>query len=411
MGRTLPSAWCSFIPGSLLSSIANFDGLSPDIRESAKRTIDEGDEVLNKAEALDETALQHVGTPKPLNRLIYDSNHEAVLPGDPWTLQELQQLRPTSYAKILYDIIGQIYEFFKTEFDYTLFDDQQCTIAVTMHYGKNYMNAHWTGRRVILGSGYEGLLDGFRYAKDVIVHELTHGIIMRSSRLQNFGETGALNEHLADVFGVLYNHYLENETFPSDVDAATLPWSIGEELWSFENYRWMSQMDMGEQKPSTNPSSPSFSRAGFDKWKFRKLNLPKYVRSFADPTSTNPAQPIDYRDFEKVTYDNGGVHLNSGIPNYAFYTAAVTAIGPTWQGIGKVWFCAMTERNLQPNCTFATFAAFTIAYAARDQSWLVEPIRKGWETVKVAPMEIDGIEKLLSVPKKTYVPASGSDQM
>ena len=127
---------------------------------------------------------------------------------------------------------------------------------------------------------------------------------------------------------------------------------------------------------------------------------PPYMRSIAMPNYSNPSQPASFKNYQKLPIDeeNGGAHKNCGIPNHAFFTAAVTANGPPWEGVGKVWFSAMTNRKLGAECTFARFAAFTMAYAKRDYPQLVEPIAKGWKTVgvDVVPNILKVVEGLLS---------------
>ncbi|HEY0143866.1 MAG TPA: M4 family metallopeptidase, partial [Thermoanaerobaculia bacterium] len=56
--------------------------------------------------------------------------------------------------------------------------------------------------------------------------------------------------------------------------------------------------------------------------------------------------------------DNGGVHINSGILNHAFYRAAMAIGGKTWHVLGKIWYVALTER-LTPEADFADFARAT----------------------------------------------------
>ena len=110
-----------------------------------------------------------------------------------------------------------------------------------------------------------------------------------------------------------------------------------------------------------------------------------YLRSFENPKLSNPPQPVRYRDYEALPYDNGGVHHNSGIPNRAFHKAATAARGPAWDGVGRVWFHAMTDPKLHPNSKFADFAALTIAWADAKYPHLKDSIVGGWNSVGVVP--------------------------
>lgn len=119
---------------------------------------------------------------------------------------------------------------------------------------------------------------------------------------------------------------------------------------------------------------------------FKKL--PRCLRSFSDPTSTIPAQPIHINEYSELKTDSGGVHHNSGIGNYAFYNAAMDAGGPPLNGVGQVWFRAMIDETLGENCDFPRFAACTVAYVARHFSHLVDSVKKGWDIVGVTPDEV-----------------------
>ena len=84
---------------------------------------------------------------------------------------------------------------------------------------------------------------------------------------------------------------------------------------------------------------------------------------------------IDTRD------DNGGVHLNSGIPNRAFHLAATAIGGSSWSGAGAIWYAALTGDAVGPDTDFAGFAAATVAAAGEH----ADAVRQAWETVGVTP--------------------------
>ncbi|MEZ0539964.1 M4 family metallopeptidase [Fibrella arboris] len=144
--------------------------------------------------------------------------------------------------------------------------------------GKGMDNAYWNGEYMMYGNGDVGFkpLAG---SLDVAGHEMSHGVIQNSANLVYDGQSGALNESFADVFGVLI-----------DRD----DWTIGEEV----------------VKAAYFPSGA--------------------LRSMANPNqggkSDNGYQPKTMTQYVSTTEDNGGVHINSGIPNYAFYQIA-TATG------------------------------------------------------------------------------------
>ncbi|MBL30239.1 MAG: hypothetical protein CMC81_03215 [Flavobacteriaceae bacterium] len=152
---------------------------------------------------------------------------------------------------------------------------------------KDFDNAYWNGRAMFYGNGdlaFKPLSGGL----DVVAHELTHGIIQYTASLIYQNESGALNESFADIFGVMI-----------DRD----DWTLGEDI-------------------------------------IKSLDYFPYglMRSFEDPTLGN--QPAHYDDIYNGEDDNGGVHINSGIPNKAFYLIA--------QDIGKdkaelIYYCALTN--------------------------------------------------------------------
>ena len=72
------------------------------------------------------------------------------------------------------------------------------------------------------------------------------------------------------------------------------------------------------------------------------------------------------RDFVDTQADNGGVHINSGIPNRAFYLAAVALEAPAWESVAPVWYAAMRDDALSRESDFAAFAALTVAHARRQ---------------------------------------------
>jgi Zn-dependent metalloprotease len=74
-------------------------------------------------------------------------------------------------------------------------------------------------------------------------------------------------------------------------------------------------------------------------------------------------QPAHIKDYLRTTGDNGGVHTNSGIPNHAFYLAAVGLGGNAWEQAGRVWYTALTGGALPSTATFAQFAQLTVTTA------------------------------------------------
>lgn len=98
------------------------------------------------------------------------------------------------------------------------------------------------------------------------------------------------------------------------------------------------------------------------------------------------SQPADMDHYVRTVKDNGGVHINSGIPNYAFYVTATTLGGKAWQAPGKLWYAALSDDRTKPNTTFARFVATTLRLAGSlygSTSTESDAVRAGWEAVKV----------------------------
>ena len=78
------------------------------------------------------------------------------------------------------------------------------------------------------------------------------------------------------------------------------------------------------------------------------------------------------------------MHINSGIPNHAFYLAATALGGAAWEVAGRVWYDTLVSGGLKPDADFATFAAATVQAAqARFGTAEVLAVRSAWDAVGV----------------------------
>ncbi len=97
-------------------------------------------------------------------------------------------------------------------------------------------------------------------------------------------------------------------------------------------------------------------------------------------------QPATMDDYQVMTGDNGGVHVNSGIPNHAFYRAAEALGGHAWDRAGLVWYETLRDPRLVPNASFRTFARLTLSASRRLYGRASEEeaaVRAAWRAVKV----------------------------
>ena len=81
-----------------------------------------------------------------------------------------------------------------------------------------------------------------------------------------------------------------------------------------------------------------------------------------------------------------GVHINSGIPNRAFYLAATAFGGDPWDRAGKIWYDTVckNENGLRKRATFKQFAEITCKVAQELYDLDVRnKVREAWKTVGV----------------------------
>jgi Zn-dependent metalloprotease len=197
-----------------------------------------------------------------------------------------------------------------------------------VHFEQDYDNAFWNGRQMVFGDGDGVLFNRFTIALDVIGHELTHGVTEREAGLIYFGQPGALNESISDVFGSLVKQYQAQET------ADKADWLIGEGLLA----------------------------SGINGVALRSMSDPG--SAYDDPAlGGKDPQPGDMSGYVVTSSDNGGVHLNSGIPNHAFYLAATELGGNAWDQVGHIWYWTLRSRWLPRGASFQTFARLSTAIA------------------------------------------------
>ena len=128
--------------------------------------------------------------------------------------------------------------------------------------------------------------------------------------------------------------------------------------------------------------------------------------AYDDPALGKDPQPAHMDDYVRTIDDNGGVHINSGIPNHAFYLAATAIGGNAWDRAGRIWYAALTGPGISADCDFATFAGLTVD-AARSEFGEASPeadaVETAWRQVGVlgeagAPGRRDGAPGRVVVP-------------
>lgn len=190
-----------------------------------------------------------------------------------------------------------------------------------------FTNAFWYYFCMVFGNAKDNPTGRIKplTSMDVCCHELTHGLISNTVDLEYRGESGALNESIADIFGTFLEFYVN---CPEDAP----DWTMGEQF----NY---------------------------------------IIRSFENPKKYQ--QPTTYKgeywaNTSDENNDNGGVHTNSGVTNYCCYLSVVgngtyvndagkkvdLSIMPcvNYNDFIKLLFAMLSNKKITTTCTFKQFA-------------------------------------------------------
>jgi Zn-dependent metalloprotease len=233
---------------------------------------------------------------------------------------------------------------FAEVYDRDSYDGKGHPVSLTVHYGRDYANAFWDGTQLVFGDGDGRVFERFTKPVDVLGHEFTHAVTEHTAALVYENQPGALNESMSDVFAACLKQRLLGQ------EAGDADWLIGEGLF----------------------------RPGVQARALRDMAAPG--TAYDDPVLGKDPQVGHLDDYVETTDDNGGVHLNSGIPNRAFQLAATEIGGRAWEGAGRIWYAALTGDRVGADTDFAGFAAATIA-AAGDHA---DAVRGAWQEVGVA---------------------------
>ena len=251
------------------------------------------------------------------SRTIYDAGHVVALPG---TLVRNENDPPTADSAVnqVHSHLGTTYDFYRDVYRRNSLDDQGLRLDGTVHYGRDFMNAFWDGQQMVFGDGDGVVFTGFTGCVDIVAHELTHGVVQFTANLEYRGQSGALNESFADVFGSLVKQHSLGQT------AAQADWLIGAGLLG----------------PSINGKA------------LRSMAAPG--TAYDDPRLGRDPQPAHLSSYVSLPEDElgdmGGVHINSGIPNKAFHLLATDLGGNAWGVAGQIWYATLLQ--LWPTAQF-----------------------------------------------------------
>jgi Zn-dependent metalloprotease len=281
-------------------------------------------------------------------RKVYDEHNTTDLPGD-IVRNEDDPASGDIAINEAYDGAGATYDFYKDVFDRNSIDDKGLCIVSSVHYDQSYDNAFWDGKQMVYGDGDGDLFTSFTHCIDVIGHELTHGVTQYEADLVYNNQPGALNESFSDVMGILVKQRVLGQT------ADKADWLIGEGLFT-PKVKGVALRSMKE--PGT---------------------------AYDDPVIGKDSQPGNMKGYVKTNDDSGGVHTNSGIPNHAFYLAAVAIGGNAWEKAGKIWYITLRDR-LRPTSQFKDAAKATVQVAGdlfKAGSAEQNAVKKAWADVGI----------------------------
>lgn len=224
-------------------------------------------------------------------------------------------------------------------------------VSSRVHFGSNYNNAFWYQNRMSYGDGNGSSFSPLT-TLDIAGHEMTHGVVQYSSNLTYANESGALNESMADVFGAMVESYARGGVVNGDT------WKIGEQAYT----------------PGTAGDA------------LRYMDNPHLA---GNGGYTSNDDPDHYSERYTGTGDSGGVHINSGIANHAFYLAAnggthhlsgVAVTGMGTSDAARIWYRALTvymtsgtnfsgARTAMLNAATDLFGSGSTQYTRTQTAW------------------------------------------
>jgi Zn-dependent metalloprotease len=353
-----PNSIYCILPTYLLLRIAEY-GTSRQ-RILARRTILASEKIRERRRGMIELASIMAAAPAAVaagaakQRTVYDAQNGTKLPG----VQVRKEGDPPVSDPAVneaYDGSGTTYDLYYDIYNRNSIDNKGLKLDSTVHYQKGYDNAFWNGQQMVYGDGDEDLpaserlFNRFTSSIDVIGHELTHGVTQLTANLAYWEQPGALNESLSDVFGSLVKQYNRKQS------AGEADWLIGQGLFT-SNVNGVALRSM--KAPGT---------------------------AYDDPVLGKDPQPAHMKDFVKTVEDNGGVHINSGIPNHAFYVTAIEIGSFAWEKTGMIWYKTLTEK-LSSLSNFQNAADLTYQVAGElygTNSLEQKAVQKGWEEVGI----------------------------
>jgi len=339
---------CFIVPPHILKNLTR--NADAEVRERAHQSMELAAQARGVRAAIGPMAAMLATSPGTKRRTVYDERNGTKLPGK-FLRGEGDKPVTDKSANEAYDYAGDTYDFYMKVYGRNSVDGNGMRLDSSVHYSTKFDNAFWNGTQMVYGDGDNVIFVHFTGCIDVIGHELTHGVTQFTAALDYQDQSGALNEHFSDVMGSLVKQWKNNQT------AAQADWLIGQGLLA----------------------------PGVKGVALRSMKAPG--TAYNDPkTLGKDPQPANMQGYLDTTQDNGGVHINSGIPNKAFYNAAIAIGGYAWEKAGRIWFNAFTKR-VQSTSQFVDVAQDTLESAAElygPGSAEQVAVAQAWNAVGVA---------------------------
>ena len=278
-----------------------------EIRQAALNTLMSTAQLRGERSVL--TAFAAVSGPANGRRTIFDCRNSTNLPSATLARSEDGAESSDDSVNRAFDGFGKTREFYKAVFDRNSIDGRGMRIDGYVHRGVKFNNAFWDGHEMVFGDGDQRIFADFTLSLDVIAHELAHGVTQFTAALEYHNQSGALNESVSDVFGSLVKQWSLNQ------GAEEADWLIGSEVFT--------PGIAGDALRSMKEPGHAYDNELFGK----------------DPQPDHMSKYVHLPDDENG--DNGAVHINSGIPNRAFYLTAIGIGGFAWEAPGHIWYEAL----------------------------------------------------------------------
>jgi Zn-dependent metalloprotease len=343
---------CFILPTHVLLEMADAGEISP--REAARAALT--DAGMHQRRVTATALVQSFGLEAELlpvaleeKKFVHDAQNGGLLPG---VLRRTEKDGPHADKAVndAFDNADKTYDYYRDVLERHSVDGNGAKLISTVHYLNGYDNAFWEGTQMVYGDGSGKIFKVGSLATDlsVVAHEITHGVVEFTAGLVYSKQSGALNESWADVFGSVIKQRALNQK------ADKADWLLGEGI-------------LGTQLKGKA---------------LRSMKEPGTAHDF-DRQPAHMDRYVDLPDDGNPRNDHGGVHINSGIPNKAFYLVATEMGGESWEVPAKIWYNALTKR-LKRHSQFKDAAEATIASAKQlygDKE--ADIVRSAWEGVGV----------------------------